>query len=377
MIKYYDLGADKQLNEIVMAGSHDAGITGGGSNVQTQNAEIGEQAHAGVRVFDLRVTAATGTATHGGVKEAQLRAFHADPKLMKNETKSRFVTDTGRKETITRTKLQGGAFGLGLTAMLQQARSFVEKNDTEFLILKFDKCQNWSLIAETCVEILGPRILTGQWNLNTTKLRDLAGHAICVFTKDGLEATPKLYRDGNGIMGVKNLSSGGSYAAEYNGLQYFGKGGTSVFNPFDKIGQNAKKQGKLMSRGAAGDPNVLGMMYWTTTGMIESIRKRNDTMWSVTNTDKLRRLWEAGLGEAIESRIARHIDPTNYSSGPVLKAFMPNMIMVDFADDTKCHEIYDLNNVATTKLTTAAREVDRDIKQVQQQYSSLQQRRRF
>ena len=28
MIKYYRLGADKQLNEIVMVGSHDAGIVG-------------------------------------------------------------------------------------------------------------------------------------------------------------------------------------------------------------------------------------------------------------------------------------------------------------------------------------------------------------
>ncbi len=28
MISYYQLGAGKQLNEIVVAGSHDAGITG-------------------------------------------------------------------------------------------------------------------------------------------------------------------------------------------------------------------------------------------------------------------------------------------------------------------------------------------------------------
>ena len=30
MIRYSDLGTHRKLNEIVMAGSHDAGITGGG-----------------------------------------------------------------------------------------------------------------------------------------------------------------------------------------------------------------------------------------------------------------------------------------------------------------------------------------------------------
>ena len=57
MITYYELGASKQLNEIVVAGSHDAGITSGGTNVKTQALDIGEQAQAGVRVFDLRIAA--------------------------------------------------------------------------------------------------------------------------------------------------------------------------------------------------------------------------------------------------------------------------------------------------------------------------------
>src|SRR4051794_18116244 len=65
MICYYELGADKRLNDIVMAGSHDAGITGGGSNVQTQDLDIGGQASAGVRLFDLRIAGASVTTQHG------------------------------------------------------------------------------------------------------------------------------------------------------------------------------------------------------------------------------------------------------------------------------------------------------------------------
>ena len=52
MIKYADLGATKQLSEIVFAGSHEAGITSGGGNAQTQDLDIGGQARAGARSFD-------------------------------------------------------------------------------------------------------------------------------------------------------------------------------------------------------------------------------------------------------------------------------------------------------------------------------------
>ena len=55
MIAYYGLGAGKRPNGIVIAGSHDAGITSGGANVQTQNVDIAGQAVAGVRLFDLRI----------------------------------------------------------------------------------------------------------------------------------------------------------------------------------------------------------------------------------------------------------------------------------------------------------------------------------
>ena len=376
MIKYYELGKDTKLNEIVMAGSHDAGITGGGSNVQTQALDIAGQAGAGVRLFDLRIAAVGMSNEHGLGKEAQLRAFHADSKLMKNETKSRYVQDLGRTETITRTKLRGGAFGAGLTDMLDQARAFVRDNPTEFLIFKFDKCTNWALIAETCVGVLGDTIYKGPPNLNTTTLRRLAGTVVCVFTDTGLAAVPHKYRMGGGILGIRNLHSGGTYTDDYWGMQYFGKGGTSVVKPYGKLSQNEKKQSKLMARGAAGDPNVMGMMYWTTTGLSESIRERNDGMWSAKNVGKLRSMWENGLAESIELRIANNIDPTSYASANILKTFMPNIVMIDFADEYKCDEIYSLNRVAATELTYAARMLDLDVKRAQAQYAQLQQRGR-
>jgi hypothetical protein len=42
------------------------------------------------------------------------------------------------------------------------------------------------------------------------------------------------------------------------------------------------------------------------------------------------------------------------TSGGVLKAFIPNFVMIDFADAGKCRTIYDMNSVAATALTSAA-----------------------
>ena len=115
-----------------------------------------------------------------------------------------------------------------------------------------------------------------------------------------------------------------------------------------------------MRRGIACDPEVMGMMYWTTTGVFESIQERDKTMWSDSKVSAMRGLWSGGLAESIESRLSKHIDPTSCSAGGLLKAFMPNIIMIDFADPKKCQIIYDLNSVAATALTSAAISASRE-----------------
>jgi hypothetical protein len=360
---YYRLGGHKKLNEIVFAGSHDAGITGGGSNIQTQHLHIGDQAAAGVRLFDLRVAATVMRGQHGGAKQVELKSFHADSKLMKNEQKSRFVPEVNRTETVTRTKLRGGAFGDSLIRMLWEARTFVKINDTEFLILKFDKCTNWPLIAEICVSELDDVLYKGAGNLNTTTLEALKGKVVCLFIDEALAVIPHQYRMGGGILGIRNLHEGGSYSANYNGLQYFGKGGTSIVRPWGKLAENEKKQGKLMAKAKAkanadaSNANVMGMMYWTTTGVSESIRNRNAGMWSAPNRQRLKALWQNGLGDSINVRLPSNVDAQSHSAGSFLKRFMPNIVMIDFASPDKCEEIFALNRLTPTELTATVREV--------------------
>jgi hypothetical protein len=279
--------------------------------------------------------------------------------------------------------LKYGEYGMGLNKILKDAKTFVTTNSSEFLILKFDKCSNWKLIAEACVSVLGDNtIYKGKGSLNTTPLKDLKGKVVVVFTSDGIEAVRNDgYPVGSGILGIKNLygGKGGGYSSKFDGMQYHGKGGTKVTNIFgDKLKENEKKQGKIMTEGAGGeDPNVMGMMYWTTTGLKESIQQRNDQMWTGSNVTALKQLWKRGMADSIHNRLqSRNLDLTQHSSGGLLKTFMPNIVMIDFADDSKCKTIYELNKVAAISLSLASSALSQEVKQLEAKYAELQRNMR-
>lgn len=352
MINYYELGPSKRLNEIVMAGSHDAGVTAGGANTQTQDLDIYDQASAGVRVFDLRITGAV--VKKGAAQDVvQLKAYHGvGPKSTKEAVDLR----TGQTGDVKVRNLWGGAYGMSLTKILGDASRFVTTNASEFLILKFDKCDNWLMIAEACVQVLGNTIYRDGGNLNTKTLRDLQGRVIVLFSKSGVQAVHHLYGIPQGILGWKNLySKDGAehYDEKFHGLQYYGKGGTAIYKPFGKTAQNVKKQRKLMEKGGDGNPNVLGMMYWTTTGVNESIRNRNTGMWTAPNVARFQNLWENGMNSAVMSRVNAFAKMDGFAGAQTIKAFMPNIVMIDFADEEKCKNIFELNTIPVTFIVDA------------------------
>lgn len=356
MVTYYELGKHRKLNEIVMAGTHDAGITGGGSGVQTQVLDIGGQAREGVRFFDIRVAARVRSEkSASGHQIAELRAFHADDKVVMKLDRNVVLRGQRDPVRLTQSKLAGGAFGLELTEMLQQARNFVhsEIGAKEFLILKFDKCTNWGLIAEACEQVLGLALYTGGGNINTKTLKELKGKVIVLFSEKGRREVLQPVR---GILTFKNLSSeGATYTpVGYDGLQYYGKGGTSPFNPSNKLQQNIDKQKKLvLGASALQNPEIIGMMYWTTTGLIESIQKRDDGMWEPPNVSKMKALWGQGLGDFVNARItlpAAH----GHAAAQQRRSFFPNIVMIDFADAMKCATIRGLNDLAASHLSGVA-----------------------
>lgn len=363
MVTYYPLGGHKRLCDIVVAGSHDAGITGGDANEQTQDLDLFKQAMAGVRVFDLRIAAMKESSMSSA--PVLFKAVHAHPALVTNtDKKNKQVFDLGgRKFDVTTTKLpHGGAFGMRLKTMLEDARNFVKYNGSEFLILKFDKSTNWPLLAELCVQELGLAIYTGTGSLNEKTLDDLKGKVVVVFTPKGqAEAQAKGFLPSMGILGCLSLTKGGDYDPGYDGMQYIGKGGTPAMDGHSDMGKmavNYDQQLGLMKLGAGQPhPEVLGMMYWTSTGLLRSIRERNDAMWAPQQRPLLTQLWQDGFGEALEARLPAYADPTSHVYGGLLKAFMPNIVMIDFADLDKGQFIHDLNTVAATMLTQTAQRV--------------------
>lgn len=369
-IRYMDLGGGKQLNDIVIVGTHDAGILGAGmsANVQTQNLDIGQQAAVGVRFFDIRV-AATSVSVNG-VKHIEMKTFHADGMFVKNETKQRMVNPSGvgqaRMETVTRSKLKAGDWGLSLQNVLTQAQAFVAApaTNTEFLILKFDKCTNWPLIAEACVDVLGANLYTGGGNINRKTLNQLAGRVVVLFSDKGYKAQrahhgvsyPGILKFVNLAKADEDSGTKPTYQTDFEGLQYYGNFGATAMKvtTSKKISTNSKKQTNNMTESRLVPPDAMRMMYWTTTGLKQSIKERDDEMWRPPNLKGFLEAWKAGMGVSVSAH-SPHFGQVNAPGifmAQQIKTYMPNIIMIDFAEISKSTLIYNLNRVAAGEISS-------------------------
>ena len=365
-IRYKSLGGDLRISDIVFAGSHDASITTGSSYAKTQDKSVYQQAKAGVRIFDLRILAHQ---TPDG--KVSLVGYHGSTK---GEGSGKFrMRRTGNKDSIDFVTGISGEFGLKLSRMLKDAKKFVEKTD-EFLIFKFDKCTNYKTIADYCISLLGTAIFISPANVDFSKLTldQLGGKVVCVFNAAEMQAAGLNCDGSNGILGFLNLNGDppGQYKQNYTGLQYYGKGGTRFYafwkTNAGKMNENRDKQKKLMAKMSSQQEqsytNALGMMYWTSTGSVSNIETRNNKMWKDPGVAKMKRMWGNCLETAIEAQLdsddAKYMD---YANGSRIKSFFPNIIMIDFADETKCAEIFSLNVVAKDKLGAAFQNYGKDV----------------
>ncbi|GAA0549395.1 PI-PLC domain-containing protein [Chitinophaga japonensis] len=168
--------ADHTLKDIVIPGSHDAGMsvlsgTGGqmkeainACNTLTQQIPIRTQLREGLRMFDLRV----------GRYNGALYTKHA--------------------ESDCDTDAVGAGYGEKLDDVLGGVRSFLDSSRMETVILTFshfcDADVPTSELADTIIATLGPHLYrrSGQ-KLSDLPLKDLAGKAIVVFEQ-------RAYRNG-------------------------------------------------------------------------------------------------------------------------------------------------------------------------------------
>ena len=378
----YSSYSDKRLNEVILLGSHDAGITKGGINARTQKEGIGAQAANGARFFDIRIAAFYNTR----IGATAMRAYHDDTKKEMPWTSKNLASRNALGGPITnnrvddKMKIHGtvlGAKGEGLSDMLLEARKFVEDNPTEFLIFKFDKSENWPQIADVCMTLLGNYIYTAinasQGNLNKRRLRKLAGHVIILFTEEGYNKCGKTSAEGI-LKWVSRYTSEsaipGAFVDDYYGLQYYGKGGVSAdaWGSSAKIRKNFQVQAQLVRGGgsykqentapngtktivegshAGVSAQLVGLMYWTTTGPSAlGIKSRNKSMWSQS---KQKMLVEAATGIAV-ANLATSQNPFLGGGGMHVKSLMPNIVMVDFVNNQQGKLVRALNDKSGAEL---------------------------
>jgi hypothetical protein len=349
---------NKRLHDIVIPGAHDSGVyTANADNVQTQALDIAGQADAGCRFFDCRIAA------HRIKIDGHNRYVHTAYHLNDNLVNEHKVRSNSKNVGTWQSMRDLGGWGGTLTSMLHQASNFVTNNGREFIILKFSKCFNWAEVAEVVEQTLGPKRYLGGGNLNNKRVSQLAGTVVTVYDEAARsELDPYIARlnaagTPHGILYSRALfdkktKASKDYLRGFSGLQYFGK-----FSSTDDVDANTAKQGKVMVKGAATNVEVLGMMYWTTTGVFGNIRARNDQMWTQTNIRALQQTWKSGLEAAITERFGNDLDIAkrmikqgNAMNGHRLKAFMPNIVMMDFVDRAKCDIVDGLNTVASHEL---------------------------
>jgi hypothetical protein len=155
-----------RLHEIVIPGSHDAGVynglqSAGGSPLswaQCQTGNINQQALDGSRMFDLRM-------------------------FIHNIGGGQWTVQAGHFPGSGSVKV--GAYGGGLHSVLQDAGNFVNLHHTEFLILRFTKtnCVD-AMVAEVrqlAQHVPPMQVYTGLTNIANTRVNTLAGHLVLVF----------------------------------------------------------------------------------------------------------------------------------------------------------------------------------------------------
>ena len=67
----------------------------------------------------------------------------------------------------------------------------------------------------------------------------------------------------------------------------------------------------------------------------------------------MKALWGQGLGDFVNARVS--LPSTNpLARAQQRRSFFPNIVMIDFADDTKCRQIRDLNDLTAQHLSAVA-----------------------
>lgn len=289
------------LNQIIMPGSHDAGMSQTeycsfgvvNADAQTQDRNIYQQAVAGSRYFDIRVD----------YDHDMLTTYH-------------------------RTAGEGCG-GEYLKDVLNNAVMFLQKRPSETLILKFshtrsDSGHHPADITKRVIELLQNTPIYQQYlytsdvaqpNLDTIPLAQLRGKIIAVFDQE----YANYFDPQQGIFSYRDFDP--SHTDTEQNLSVY----DSYANTGDFTKMSTDQLNKLNQYGGLGQ-NHLFLLSWTLTGSVGHL-----------NIHSLAEKANTSLDTSLSQALTVDKDP------------MPNIVYIDFMNPTLAQDIVQYNTKLTSK----------------------------
>lgn len=314
---------NKWLRQIVMPGSHDAGVYGTAqtitrgvpgfvskptNSIVCQHSDFGRQALAGSRFFDCRVfLRKTTDATGAKVYEQKLGHFFKEKVV-------------GSKQPTM------GGYGGALTAIVGQALDFVISKPSEFIILRFShtyhptECINaiQQVIASNPAYANAVYKLTG--NIATKTIGELRGKVIMIFDeKFNHHITPT-----QGIHRFKKFSAD---ADQIDGLATCGAFASS--SDMSKVHAETIRAVEKHRTEHQGTPGHLHFVYWQQTG--------GDVFKNTTAPKKEGKQWSGGAHTVMGDFLYELWQQSTENVKPA------NVISHDFVTADTCSKIISLN----------------------------------
>ena len=385
----------RTLGEIIMPGSHDAGMSeqhmnkGTGLKIRvgrTQSKPIAEQLETGCRFFDLRIKST-------GIIFKTNRAVHEPGRNFMNIA---------------------SCFGQAEEQMLQEVKTFLDAHNNEVVLLRISKSGSnvYKALTADCQRIFGNKQLykSKAWgeNLLNTEIGALRGKALILvddpdqqgimLQRNGIHAFYNVTKhpeqiDLHGKDNINGVLSCGSYsdAETFKGmLGEFADQATGL----DAIKQKAKKQPQIYhwgkhaqgQCGCKGAPHLF-MVYWTFTStmpwnnVLSRTNKQNIEAGVTTTKENPSEKTQASILKDTHKRLTtiqminKDVDPSlelisavedemgewgfeghEYEElrQDVIKSkldlvsaknlLMPNVVMYDFINDETSQQIIELNH---------------------------------
>ncbi len=331
------LSDDKWLRQIVMPGSHDAGVYGTAQVILRtpslvnreytvcQHSDFSKQAAAGSRFFDCRVFFRKLPQTERTGKQLYAKPGQATQKF--ENTLGHFA-----REKVSRSQQPSmGGFGGTLAVILRDALEFVLAHPTEFIILRFSHTYHPTECVDEIKRIIRDQryanaVFKEQGNLATRRIGDLRGKVIMVFDeKFNHHITPT-----EGILRFKKYSDG---LTNISGLSTCGTFSSSL--KMSKVHEGAMSAvNKHLAHPA--DPGHLHFVYWQQTA---GIIGEKDVLKTTVAPRKPGQQWSGGAHANLADFAAelKQLYDNNRGRMPA------NVVSHDFVTSDTCEKIIRLN----------------------------------